>query len=163
MGRLDMANTLQITEKHIDTLSGEIISDKTKTVDTRRIPDEPSYIKFYIDDLSLLNRLTAGETRILLYIAANASYQGEVLLPLAIKKRIAHHAEISVQAVSNGITKFCRKTLLKRIDTGLYELNPELFARGRWRDIRERRHAFYTKITYTPDGTRTMETHILED
>jgi len=71
-----MANTLQITEKHIDTLSGEIISDKTKTVDTRRIPDEPSYIKFYIDDLSLLNRLTAGETRILLYIAANASYQG---------------------------------------------------------------------------------------
>jgi hypothetical protein len=127
------------------------------------MPEEPSYIKFYIDDLSLLNKLTAGETKILLYVAASASYQGEALLPLVIKKRIATNAELSVQAVNNAITKFCAKGILKRLDTGLYELNPDLFARGKWREIRERRKAFYTKITYQPNGERVIETDVVEN
>ena len=157
-----MASQLQVTERQVDRLTGELIYDKTNIIDITRLPEEPAYIKFYIEDLSLLNKLTAGETRILLYIAANANYQGEVLLPLVIKKRIATNAELSVQAVNNAITKFCNKNILKRLDTGLYELNPELFARGKWREIRERRKAFYTKIIYTPDGQRTMETAVID-
>jgi hypothetical protein len=159
---LKMGAAIETRERIIDQLTGELLSDKTNVVNINKMPDEPAYIKFYIDDLSLLNKLTAGETRILLYVTSTANYQGEVLLPLAIKKRIAFNADLSIQAVSNAITKFCVKNILKRLDTGLYELNPELFARGKWREIRERRKAFYTKITYTPDGQRTVETDFVE-
>lgn len=158
-----MATKLQRTERQIDTLTGEVLYDRTNVIDITKMPEEPSYIKFYIDDLSLINKLTAGETKILLYVAASASYQGEALLPLVIKKRIATNAELSVQAVNNAITKFCNKGILKRLDTGLYELNPDLFARGKWREIRERRRAFYTKITYQPNGEKTIETDVVEN
>ena len=156
-----MSNKLERRKQVINELTGELLYDRTNVIDINKMPDEPAYIKFYIDDLSLLNKLTAGETRILLYVAATANYQGEVLLPIAIKKRLAINAELSVQAVNNAITKFCSKEILKRLDTGLYELNPDLFARGKWREIRERRKGFYTKITYTPDGQRTVETDVI--
>jgi hypothetical protein len=157
-----MSNHLEKRERVVDTLTGELLSDRTNIIDISRMPIEPAYVKFYIDDLSLLNKLTAGETRILLYLSATADYRGEVLLPLGIKKRIATSAELSVQAVSNAITKFVSKSILKRIDTSIYELNPELFARGKWREIRERRKAFYTTITYTPDGQRTVKTDLVD-
>jgi hypothetical protein len=157
-----MSKALEQREQVIDQLTGELLYDRTKVIDINKMPDEPAYIKFYIDDLSLLNKLTAGETRILLYVASTANYQGETLLPLAIKKRLAANAELSIQAVSNAITKFCTKNILRRLDTGLYELNPELFARGKWREIRERRKAFYTKITYMPEGGRVIETNVID-
>lgn len=158
-----MSNYFEKRERVVDTLTGELLSDKTNIIDISRMPIEPAYIKFYIDDLSLLNKLTAGETRILLYLAASADYNGEVLLPLGIKKRIASSADLSVQAVSNAITKFTSKAILRRVDTSIYELNPDLFARGKWREIRERRKAFYTKITYLPDGQRTIQTSTIDE
>jgi hypothetical protein len=48
------------------------------------------------------------------------------------------------------------------LDVGLYELNPDYFAKGKWREIRERRKAFYTTITYTPDGQRTVKTDLID-
>ena len=157
-----MSDYIEKRERVIDKLTGELLSDQTNVVDINRMPSEPAYIKFYIEDLSLLKKLTAGETRILLYLAAVADYSGEVLLPLGIKKRIASSAELSVQAVSNAITKFTSKQILNRVDTSIYELNPDLFARGKWREIRERRKEFYTKTTYRRDGTKEVETNVIE-
>jgi len=150
-------------EVHIDHMSGEITHDKTHVVDIKATPNEPEYIKLYINDLGKLCSLSNGQRSILLYIAACVGYDGLVLLPSGQKARIAKKANCSVSSVNNAVNFFCKMNILIKEAGGLYELNPELFARGRWRDIRERRHAFYTKITYTPDGTRTMETQLLEE
>ena len=157
-----MSKSIETRQQIIDNNTGELLSDKTNIIDIARMPDEPAYVKFYIEDLSFLNRLTAGETRILLYVSACANYKGEVMMPLGIKKRIATSADLSVQAVSNAITKFCSKSILKRLDVGLYELNPDYFARGKWREIRERRKTFQSVTTYYPNGTRTIETNVIE-
>jgi hypothetical protein len=146
----------------IDTLTGELLSDKTNIIDINRMPEEPAYIKFYIDDLSGFSKLTAGETKILLYLAAAADYEGLVSLPLGVKNRIAKSAGCTSSTVSSAISKFCNQKILKRLDVGLYELNPDYFAKGKWREIRERRKAFYTKITYNPDGRRTVETNLVD-
>ncbi len=157
-----MSNTLEQRKIEIDNHTGEILSDISNIIDLSKIPDEPAYIKFYIEDLSLINKLTAGETRILLYIAASANYNGEVLIPLVIKKRIASSADLSIQAISNAITKFCNKRILKRLDSSLYLLNPDLFAKGKWREIRERRKAFQSVTTYYADGKKVIETNLLD-
>ncbi len=157
-----MGNVLERRERVIDQTTGEILQDKTNVISFNQMPEEPAYVKLYIDDLSRLNKLTPGETKILLYVAARADYEGIASLPLGIKNRIATSAGCSTSAVSSAISKFCNEKILKRLDVGVYELNPDYFARGKWREIRERRKAFYTKITYTPDGQRTVETNFIE-
>jgi len=39
-------------------------------------------------------------------------------------------------------------------------LNPHLFAKGSWKEIRERRLQFTTRITYSAEHGRTIETTI---
>jgi hypothetical protein len=147
----------------IDNNTGELLYDKTNVIDINKMPDEPAYIKFYIDDLSGLQGLTAGETKILLYVAASADYKGMLALPTGIKSRIAKSIGCSDGAVNNAVNLFCKKQILIKEGGGLYELNPDYFARGKWREIRERRKAFYTKITYTPDGQRVVKTDLIEN
>jgi hypothetical protein len=155
-------SSIQKREIHIDTLNGEIIHDKTNVIDFTSVPNEPDYIKLYIGDLGKLCCLSDGQKAILLYIAACVGYDGLVLLPVGQKARIAKSAKCSISAVNNAVNFFCKKQILIKEGGGLYELNPDYFARGKWREIRERRKSFYTKITYTPDGQKTVETNVID-
>jgi len=149
-------------EIHIDHISGEITQDKSHVIDIKPTPNEPEYIKLYINDLGKLCNLSNGQRSILLYVAACVNYDGFVLLPSGQKARIAKSAQCSVSSVNNAVNFFCKMNILNKEGGGVYELNPDLFARGKWRDIRERRQAFYTKITYTPQGERKVITDIVE-
>ena len=157
-----MSNYIEKRERIIDKLTGELLLDKTNVVDIYKMPNEPAYVKFYIDDLASLQKLTAGETQILLYVAACADYKGMIALPAGIKKRIASSASCSDGAVNNSVNKFCKNNILRKEGGGLYELNPDFFARGKWREIRERRKEFYTTTTYRRDGTKEVETNVIE-
>lgn len=126
------------------------------------MPAEPDYIKLYIGDLGGLCGLTDGQRSILLYVAARVGYDGMVILPTGIKEQLAKSANCSVSAVNNAVNFFCKQNILRKEGGGLYELNPDFFARGKWREIRERRKAFCTKITYTPDGNRVIETNTID-
>jgi hypothetical protein len=157
-----MSDYVEKRERVVDKLTGELLSDETNVIDIYRMPAEPAFIKFYIDDLASLQKLTAGETQILLYVAACADYKGMIALPTGIKKRIANSANCSDGAVNNAVNKFCKSDILRKEGGGLYELNPDYFARGKWREIRERRKEFYTKTTYRRDGTKEVETNVIE-
>ena len=157
-----MSISIEQREHVIDNNTGELLSDKTNIIDMYKMPSEPAYIKLYIDDLSGLQSLTAGETQILLYVAACSNYQGEVLLPTGIKKRIAKTINCSEGAVNNAVNLFCKKQILKKSGGGLYELNPDYFARGKWREIRERRKAFQSITTYLPNGNKIVETNMID-
>jgi len=156
--------TIHIEETHrvMNDLTGELLSMTTATTDINTVPTEPNYLKLYIDDLGLLNKLSGGETRALIHIAAIANYDGEIVLPLVIKKRIAEKACVKVQAISDTIVKLIKKGILKRVDKTLYLLNPDLFAKGKWRDIREQRKTFQSITTYLPNGQRQIETRIVD-
>jgi hypothetical protein len=157
-----MGSIIEKREQHVDSKTGEIIHDKTNVISFTHLPNEPEYIKLYLNDLGGLCKLSDGQRSILLYMAACSGYDGVIMLPLGQKARIANTANCSISAINNAINTFCKNKILKRLDVGLYELNPDYFARGKWREIRERRKAFYTKITYTPNGERTIETDFVE-
>jgi hypothetical protein len=126
---------------------------------------EPEYIKLYIKDLGGLCGLTAGETKILLQIAGMTSRSGVIALPAGIKAIIAANVGYKQAVINNALTKFCNANInvMKRTGVGVYELNPDYFARGKWHEIKERRKAFYAKTTYTPDGNRTIETGVIDE
>lgn len=156
--------TIHIGETHrvMNDLTGELMLMTTATTDINSVPTEPNYLKLYVDDLGLLNKLSGGEARALIHIAAIANYDGEIVLPLLIKKRIAEKAEVKVQAISDTIVKLISKGILKRIGSAVYMLNPDLFARGKWRVIREQRKAFQSITTYYPNGAKQTMTQIVE-
>jgi hypothetical protein len=158
-----MSTHIEKIETITNDITGELLSITKEVTDINQLPAEPNYLKLYIDDLGLLNKLSGGETRALLQIAAIANYEGEVVLPLAIKKRIAEKAGVKVNSISDTITKLIAKGILKRVDMTLYILNPELFAKGKWKDIREQRKIFQAITTYYPTGKKVTETVILEN
>ncbi len=157
-----MAIHIEKIESVVNDLTGEVLSYTTETTDINTVPTEPNYLKLYIDDLGLLNKLSGGETRALIHIAALANYDGEIVLPLAIKKRIAEKSGVKVQSTSDILTKLINKGILKRIDKTVYILNPDLFAKGKWREIRERRKAFQSVTTYYPNGNKVVETNMID-
>ncbi len=154
---------LEKVETHIDTLTGEILSSQSKVIHLKAMEKEPAYIKMYIDDLSRFCNLTDGQRSILLFLAASADYDGIISLTAGRKSRIAMTTGCSAGTISNAITDFCKKDILKRIGGGEYELNPYFFARGQWRQIRERREKFFMTITYSEENGREIQTKSSQD
>ena len=147
---------------HVDRQTGEITLDEVVHAEVSALVAEPAYIKLYIDDLGRLCNLTDGQRSILLYVAACVNYYGFVLLPTGQKARIAKSASCSISAVNNAVNFFCKNNIRRKEGGGLYELNPDFFARGKWREIRERRKEFYTTTTYRRDRTKEVQTNIIE-
>ena len=144
----------KIEKIHIVTneITGETISRTSNVIDIRVMEPEPAYIKLYIEDISRIFNLQQGHQEILAYVAASVDYEGIVSLAIGRKARIAATLNCSVKSIDNAITEYIKHGILARIGRGEYELDPNLFAKGKWRDIRERRMGFRTTITYTPKG-----------
>ena len=121
---------------------------------------EPDYVKIYLDGLEITNDLTGGQSNILFLLAAQAAYDGVVSLTKPRKQRIADMLEGSCRSIDNAITEFVKREILLRVGRAEYELNPHLFAKGSWKEIRERRLQFTTRITYSAERGRTIETTI---
>jgi hypothetical protein len=143
----------------IDKLTGEVLRDKTLIEYETKLPSEPPYIKLYTTDLGNLFRLPVGTTGVLMCIASMADYQGVVVLNGYFKESIAirlnakqsKSGKPSISVVNKAITDLLNKEIISRIGSSTYQLNPSLFARGKWRDIYEQRKAFKVTITYTHD------------
>lgn len=153
-------STFEKVETVVDVLSGEILSERKNVIAFNPVPPEPAYVKLYIDDLGKLLELQSGHRDILLYVAANVAYDGLVSMTAMRKSRIAATLKCSVRSIDNAITEFVKRGILSRVGRAEYELNPGLFAKGSWKEIRERRLKFSARITYSPESGRTIETII---
>ena len=86
------------------------------------------------------------------------TYGNKLLINNHVKKEIQSQLNYkTTQSVANAISKFVKKDILKRIDTGTYQLNPNLFAMGAWTDIQKLRAEWLElKIRYDSDGKRHL-------
>jgi hypothetical protein len=153
-------STFERVETVVDVLTGELLLERKNVIAFNPIPPEPAYVKLYIDDLGKLLDLQSGHRDILLYVAANVAYDGLVSMTAMRKQRIATVLKCSVRSIDNAITEFVRRRILNRVGRAEYELNPNLFAKGSWKEIRERRLKFSARITYSLESGRTIETFV---
>lgn len=158
-----MARTERIVyneiNKHIDFSTGEITTEESKNV--IRLPKEPPYVKMYIDDLAKILELTSGCRSLLYFLIKKMDYEGIITLTKSSRERLAEQVGVKETAVRNQITKLCQKGILRRVGTGEFEANPNLFARGDWSDIYKRRRDFKLVITYENDS-RTLKSSVIE-
>jgi hypothetical protein len=152
--------TFERVETVVDVLTGELVSERKNVISFNPMPPEPAYVKLYIEDLGKLLDLQSGHRDILLHVATNVAYDGLVSMTTMRKNRIAAVLKCSIRSIDNAITEFVKREILTRVGRAEYELNPHLFAKGSWKEIRERRLKFTAKITYSAEQGRTIETSV---
>lgn len=146
---------LYATERMVfDKETGEMLEhteDRYKTVSI-----EPNYIKIYIDAMSyfITGEEVGMETNLLLEMAkrmtyANDAAPNQVAMYGKIKEDIAYQLGTTIGSIDVILNKLVKKDLIRRIGRGIYELNPIIFAKGNWSNIRR------IQMDWSAEGIRT--------
>ena len=146
-------------EKVTETIDSDgVIQKSAEIINIKPMPPEPPFVKMYIDDLGRISGLQASHTSILAYVAALVDYDGIITLNARRKACIAATIGCSTKTIENAITEYMKHDIVRRIGRAEYELNPCLFAKGEWKNIRERREAFSMHVSYTKNGRKIVTT-----
>lgn len=137
-----MKNTEKVTFERvkIDHTTGEITSQEF----IHRYSNEPAYIKLYLDCISQLNGFSKSLNPILVEFLKYMTYAdrhlndgGQIIyLNGQLKREIAKATGKTVKRIEQAITDFCKAKIFKRIATSTYQVNPYLFGKGDWKDIK---------------------------
>ncbi len=121
-----------------DHETGEIkTSSKRRSI---RHEQEPAYIKLYIHDICKLNDIPKTGNDVINELLSLVDYKNEIILSTGVKNRIRDKLGIKKGTLDNTLSRLTNKwSVLKKIDRGIYMLNPNIFGRGNWMDIKKLR------------------------
>jgi hypothetical protein len=148
------AKIVQITERTTVTEAGEVIREDRERI--LRLPQEPEFIKLYLQDLGAILDVPAGPQTVLLALMRKLDWEGMITLSPAARSRIADSLKIKAHTLANYITTLCDKHIIRRVGRGEYEVNPHLMAKGDWNEVMKRRAGFRLTVVYSRDGTKTV-------
>lgn len=152
-----MERKVSIRKHHIvDHKTGEI----TQEIESVSYPfsAEEGYVKLYLKHACYLQGLQHSEHAILYELFQFMNYRNEIALPKIYKKEIVRETGLSVNTVNNALCQMVEKKILFRIEKSLYKVNPYLFGKGSWKDIKKLRMT----IDYNPNDYR-VKTTIVRD
>lgn len=136
---------------HMDNDTGEVLANHSY-VTTNTFDSEPAYFKVYVDDLVRLNDVPRGMTAILLELVKNMSYGNVIPAYKPVKDAVCSNLGISINYLNKAIDTFYKRGIFVREARGFYRADPELFGKGKWKDVKELR----LQIEYKSDGTKHM-------
>lgn len=131
--------------------TGEIISERqikdVKTIYTKKIENEPDYIKVYkyVNTLFAFKGINQNLTPFIIEIANHMNYASNgqiVTLNKTVKDIIAKNLSVSPKRVDQVIRELRDCDILRKIQNGVYSVNPYICARGNWQDIRKLQAAY---------------------
>ena len=111
-----------------------------------RLPTEPPYVKLYLAEISRIHGLSASVTAVLLEMASRAGYDGIVGFAKRIKEVITAKTGIKRQTIDNAVATLVSKGIVIRLGRGEFELDPNIFAKGDWKDICQRRAHYKDRL-----------------
>lgn len=151
----------RVLEKEVvDTDTGVVIESTTET--ERVIYDkEPDYVKLYLRDIVRLKDLPPASEKLLMLIVKHMGYNNLFQAYKPIKLMICKQLGISINTLNNQINYLRKAGILipmNEYGRGLYLVDPDLFARGNWNDIKNLRLI----IEYQSDGTKKLSSNAPE-
>jgi Firmicute plasmid replication protein (RepL) len=115
---------------------------------------EPDYVKLYVDDVMKLSDIPKSASSVLFAIVRRMSYTNDIALYAPIKREIEAELGIKEVTLKKAIDLFIDKSILFRKARGLYTINPYLFGRGKWEDIKKVRLG----VEYSKAGKTVLKT-----
>lgn len=143
-------------DKVINHETGEII--ETRKITESRIDNEPAYIKLYIEDVIRLNNLPSGTGKVLNCLLRHMSYSNTVVLIKPIKDLIGIETNLSANTVKKAIADLNNAGILIRSHKSVYLVDPNLFGRGKWENIKELRMT----VKYDKEGVKTITSNLTQ-
>jgi hypothetical protein len=142
----------------VDIRTGEI---ELNTVQSQSflIDREPDYVKLYLADVTRLKDIPAGMNKVLFELMKSINYNGIIMAYKPVKDLMCLNMGISVNYLNKCIDEFHRKGILIRYARGVYIADPNLFAKGSWKDIQNLRLV----IEYNIDGTKTLKSNVSDE
>ena len=141
-----------------DHKTGEVQTSKKFT--SVKHDNEPSYIKLYLNDICKLNDIPKTGNDVLNELLQLVNYDNEIVLSSGIKNRIVKQLGIKKGSLDNNIYKLTKQGILSRIDRGIYMLNPLLFGKGKWPEIKALRITWEYTSTGREQIKLETDTHI---
>lgn len=145
---------VQVVERVTSDEDGVQVSSLHQNVSS--FEKEPPYVKVYLEDIGRLNGLDPSEQKLVNELVFNMGYNNIVPSYKPVKEAIAHKIGVSLSTVNRGIQSLYKKGVLIRQARGFYLLDPSIFGRGSWKDIKKIRMT----IDYNADGTKTVNTEV---
>lgn len=161
MTRNNVRQLFTATEQTVNHETGEV--SRSTTTSVSRAPQEPAYVKVYIDNVASMEGLLSSQKTVLYELILLLTYDGSIQITAMKRKAIIEKLGISEKTFRNNMTAIVKSGLLIRHSPSDYEANPNYFARGSWREILERREEFELRIKYKANGDRVIETGRSED
>jgi hypothetical protein len=117
---------------------------KVSRTDKTIMGDEPSYIKLYLSTLLTFKELPKQMSAVLFqllklmgYADPECEFGGQLISLTAFnKKQIIGRLGIQPNTLDQHLSKLVKSGILKRVGTGTYQANPNMFGRGEWLDIK---------------------------
>lgn len=138
--------------------TGEIVLNETIR-ESFLIEREPDFVKLYLEDISRLKDVPQGMNKVLFELMKAINYNGIIMAYKPVKELMANNMGISVNYLNKCIDEFYKKGILIRYARGVYIADPNLFAKGSWKDIQNLRLV----IEYNKDGTRALKSNVSEE
>lgn len=151
--RIMMEHKVSIREHSIiDHKTGEV----KREIESISYPftSEEGYIKLYLKHACYLQGLQHSEHSILYELFQFMNYHNEVPLLKKYKKDILRDTGLSMNTLNQALTQMVAKKILFRIQRGLYKVNPYLFGKGSWKNIKKLRMT----IDYNPNDYKVRTT-----
>ncbi len=142
--RITKVNTKIVT----DSRSGEIMETEQST--TSVLPREPDFVKMYVNDIGKMFDLTKSDDKVLFCITKHMTFSNLVYLVMPVKKMIMAELKMPLNTLNDSIRNLSDSGIMQRQAHGVYLINPNLFAKGKWEDIVKIRMA----IEYSSSGKK---------
>lgn len=120
----------------VDEKTGEV-----KWMDTVYISGpqrEPPYVKIYLDSLGLLREVPLYCWPVLLWLLQKAPYATQdpyFEIGSPTRAYIAEETGVKISSVNHAVADLVKHGAILRARRGLYQLNPQFFGRGEWKEI----------------------------
>lgn len=158
MSKRPTKNHVYTHETHaVNHETGEVIASSKETI--IQFPAEPEYIKLYLDDINRIYELPNDS--ILYEVMKRMDYDGLINLSKYAKDLICKKLDLKPQTLANYLQILKKKDIITAVGTGTFMPNPNLFGKGSWKDIYNRRKTYESiklQITYKSDGSKTVQT-----
>jgi len=127
--------------------NGDIQNQTTQKV---LIAQEPNYIKLYVNTLLAFKDLPKAMSSLLIellklmtFANREAKHGGQlIVLNSFVKQDIITRLDIKMNTLDQGLTKFTKTGIFKRVGAGTYQANPHMFGMGEWTEIKAIRATF---------------------
>lgn len=151
-----------IIEKYDATVTGELLDIEEE--DIKKTPKSvPDFVQVFTKDLGYLKNVQPGDTKLLMGLFQFVDRNNEIVINSTRKKQISENIGISESSIGSSLTRLKKKQVLLSVGRGIYQLNPFIFGKGKWKQIHKLRMEFVYDFTQQVKYERFEQTYFNDE